>query len=188
MLQPTIYEYRRVDNEAFEHPQARSVTTYSSQDKASAFRASLLVRHPECIVSGQSYLSVTHLDLIPRRLGDIEVQAIFQRFTGLSFTVTRYHASIGLPLDLYAAVLVDTFQGVLGHRKSRAPFDCILLCCIDRLWILRGRYQVHVFLDNWENVGLHCIDRLTRSYIATQWSVVLIRHPVYSIGIMSNAL
>ena len=109
VLQPTIYEYRRVDGQSTEptricNRQDRSVTTNTSRDEVH-------IRHPRCIISGQTradFVTVSHL--IPRRLGDIGVQAVFQRFTGLSTPVTRYHASLGVPLNLYLAQLADTFQ------------------------------------------------------------------------------
>lgn len=115
-LRPTIYEYRRLNDQTMEptricHRQVRSVTPNAAQDQASAFLTALLARHPRCIISGEPdpiFLIASHL--IPRRLGNDGARSIFQRFTGVPTPVTRYHRSIGVTLEPRMDILVDSFQ------------------------------------------------------------------------------
>ena len=116
-LRATIYEYRRSNNQPMAPTrvcprQVNSETTNTSRDQAKAFRTALLKRHSSaCVVSGISrirQLKASHL--IPRRLGDNGVQSTFQLFTGLNTPVTRYHPSIGIPINSLLDDLVDVFE------------------------------------------------------------------------------
>lgn len=119
-LVPTIYEYRRLDGQPMEptricdyHDKAKSesMTTHTTRDQEKEFRNALLVRHPQCIVSQLSIpRTLSAARLIPRCLGDNQVQYLFQRFTGLPTLVTTYHQSIGVTVNLLVADLIDTFE------------------------------------------------------------------------------
>lgn len=117
VLEATVYEYRRLDNQPMVPTRVslrttKSVTTNTTQNQAANFRTTLLNRHSStCVVSGISrlrQLKASHL--IPRRMGDNGVQSAFQLFTGLNTPVTRYHPSIGIPLFSPLDDLVDVYE------------------------------------------------------------------------------
>jgi hypothetical protein len=98
-LRATIYEFRLNNNTlialAKRSRHTRSVTTNTSVPRATQFRTALLRRDQACIITHDTMerlLIASHL--IPRRLGDLGVQSVVQRFTGLATIVDRYNPAI----------------------------------------------------------------------------------------------
>jgi hypothetical protein len=132
-LRATIYEFRP-DNGSFisltrmSLRQSRSVTTNTSQPQAAAFRATLLARHPTCVISHhaiQRMLIASHL--MPRRLGDAAIRSSVERFTGSPNIVQRYDPLLGVPLVSTLDTLVDGYElgfwncGPVSHLTFSTP-------------------------------------------------------------------
>ncbi|KIM83774.1 hypothetical protein PILCRDRAFT_87786 [Piloderma croceum F 1598] len=115
-LRATIYEFRPNNNipitltrKSLRH--MRSVTTNTSAPQATAFSGALLRRDQSCIITqytGRRVLAASHL--LPRRLGDLGVQSVIQRFTGPSTIVDRYDPALGVSLFLSLDAYVDTYE------------------------------------------------------------------------------
>ncbi|KAF8226658.1 hypothetical protein L208DRAFT_1160114, partial [Tricholoma matsutake] len=88
-----------------------SVTTNTSAPRATQFRHALLRRDQACIITHHTMERVLiSSHLIPRRLGDLGVQSVVQRFTGLATIVDRYDPAIGVSLFTGLDALVDSFE------------------------------------------------------------------------------
>jgi hypothetical protein len=115
-LRATIYEFRPDKNTPITLTRRslrpmRSVTTNSSAPQATAFSGALLRRDQSCIITQcaiQKVLAASHL--IPRRLGDLGVQSVIQRFTGPSTIVDRYDPALGVSLFLPLDAYVDSYD------------------------------------------------------------------------------
>ena len=115
-MRATIYEFRPDDNILIALTKrslrsARSVTTKASTPQAAQFRTALLQRDRGCIVTHdpmERVLVSSHL--IPRRLGDLGVQSVVQRYTGLTTIVDRYNPAIGVSLFAGLDSFVDGFE------------------------------------------------------------------------------
>ena len=115
-LRATIYEFRPNNNipitltrKSLRH--MRSVTTNTSAPQATAFSGALLRRDRSCIVTQYAtrrVLAASHL--LPRRLGDLGVQSVIQRFTGPSTIVDKYDPALGVSLFLSLDAYVDTYE------------------------------------------------------------------------------
>jgi hypothetical protein len=111
-LAATIYEYRSQPMELTRifDCQVHYAPTHHTREEAE-FRDALLALHTGCIISKASYDRVlTAIRLIPGCLGDEGMQFVFERFTGLSTSVTRFHQSIAIPLNLFLDNFVSTFD------------------------------------------------------------------------------
>ena len=129
-LRATIYEFRP-DSGAFivitkmSLRHARSVTTNISVPRATEFRHALIQRDTECIISQhppENMLVASHL--IPRRLGNVGVQSVLQRFTGPSIPVDRYDPTVGVLLVSNLDVLADGYD--LGFWNNGTVSLCTL--------------------------------------------------------------
>lgn len=117
-LKATIYEFRPNNNAhitltQISLRQMRSVTTNTSEDRASVFRNALTLRDQTCVISHTPIHTIAS-HLIPRRLGDAGVRHVMTRFAGsASAQLDRYDPTIGIllygPLDQFT----DTYK--LGY-------------------------------------------------------------------------
>jgi hypothetical protein len=115
-LRATIYEFRpdndtpiTLTRKSLRH--SRSVTTKTSGARATTFRNALLRRDQACIITQHTMdalLVASHL--IPRRLGDLGVQFVMQRFTGPSTISDRYDPAIGVLLFSPLDILAESYQ------------------------------------------------------------------------------
>jgi len=137
-LAPTIYEYRRPDGQPMELTrisdcQVNYVATHHTREETE-FRDALLALHTGCIISRASYdRTLTASRLIPGRLGNDGVQYIFERFTGLSTSVTKFHPSIAVPLNLFLDDFVSTFDLGFWSIGNVGLFSLRTLPCIDAI-------------------------------------------------------
>ena len=115
-LRATIYEFRPNDNALIALTKrilrhTRSVTTNVSTPRATQFSHALRKRDRGCIITHQPMERVLiSSHLIPRRLGNLGVQSVVQRFTGLATVVDRYDPAIGISLFSGLEPLVDSFE------------------------------------------------------------------------------
>ena len=116
-LTATIYEFRRANDALItltqiSHPQQteRSHTTNTSQPRVTQFQTACLQRDRACIVLSRNPGGIAS-HLIPRRLGDAGVRAVFQRFTPEPVAVVdRYDPRLGVMLSRNLDSLVDTYD------------------------------------------------------------------------------
>jgi hypothetical protein len=133
-LAPTIYEYRRLDGQPMEPTRISNrhcrFTLHPADNQATAFRASLLLQHPYCIISPTTtlpeLLRASHL--MPVRLGDQRLRHMFHRFTGVTTAVTRYHRSVGVSLNLCTDAFVDKFDIGFWDMGNVGSYFCALSC------------------------------------------------------------
>jgi hypothetical protein len=129
-LSATIYEFRP-DNDtpvtltrrSLRH--MRSVTTNTSAPQATAFRGALLRRDQSCIITQfarERLLAASHL--IPRRLGDLGIRSVIQRFTGPSTIVDRYDPALGVSLILNLGAYVDGYEVGFWNNGPVSFFIC----------------------------------------------------------------
>jgi len=154
-LQPTIYEYRRLDGQPMDLTricdcQIDSMSTRHTREEAE-FRNAIPTQHIECIISRASYdRTLTSSHLIPACLGDAGVQYIFERFTGLSNPVTRHHQSITIPLNLFLDAFVASFELGFWNTGDVCISSLCTLPCID---MVQNQYEVHVFIPHELNIN-----------------------------------
>ncbi len=134
-LASTIYEYRRLDGQLMDLTRICDcqIDPVAAPTREEAeFRKTFLAQHTECIISRASYdriLTASHL--IPACLGDEVVQYIFERFTGLSNSVTRHHQSTVVPLNLFFDAFVAAFNLGFWNRGDVCLFSLHTLPCIN---------------------------------------------------------
>jgi hypothetical protein len=129
-LQATIYEFRPDNNTPIALTRSslchmRSVTTNTSAPQATAFSGALLRRDQSCIITQyaiQRVLAASHL--IPRRLGNLGVQSIIQRFTGPSTIADRYDPAVGISLFLSFNAYVDSYEVGFWNNGPVSFFIC----------------------------------------------------------------
>jgi hypothetical protein len=128
-LRATIYEFRPDNNTPITLTRSlrhmRSVTTNTSAPQATAFSGALLRRDQSCIITRyaiQRVLVASHL--IPRRLGDLGVQSVIQRFTGPSTIVDRYDPALGVSLFLSLDAYVASYEVGFWNNGPVSLFIC----------------------------------------------------------------
>ncbi|KAF8340833.1 hypothetical protein F5887DRAFT_1160371 [Amanita rubescens] len=121
-LRPTIYEFRPNNNapitlSKMSARQSHSVTTNTSQPHADAFRDAIRARDTRCIITGHPrFRAVTASHLIPKRLGDVAIRSVVQRFTGLDASgVTRFDPRLGVLLVKHMDSMVDFYELGFWH-------------------------------------------------------------------------
>lgn len=129
-LTATIYEFRCANDALITLtqiilPHQRSHTTNDSGPRATQFRTACLRRDQRCIiVSRHSRTIASHL--IPKRLGDAGVQAVFQRFIGPgpAATVDRYDPRLGVMLTANLDSLVDSYDLGFWNNGQVSSLTC----------------------------------------------------------------
>jgi len=115
-LRSTIYKFHPDSNAPITFMRLslrhmRSITTSMLAGRGNTFHKALLQRLQQCIISPIRLLQLLIAShLIPRRLGDSDVQSVINRFTDVSTPVDRYNPIIRAPLYLSLDVWVDTYQ------------------------------------------------------------------------------
>jgi hypothetical protein len=74
----------------------------------------------------------------------------------------EYHGCPTSSLQKFADNTVGRVAGLALERCERSPLKCkspLHIMLHQWAWILQGRYQVHVFLDDGENLDLNDMDR-----------------------------
>jgi hypothetical protein len=151
-LRATIYEFRPDNNTPITLTRMslrhiRSVTTNTSAPQATAFSGALLRRDQSCIITQnarQRVLAASHL--IPKRLGDLGVQSVIQRFTGPSTIVGRYDPALGVSLFLSLDAYVDSYE--VGFWNN-GPVSLFIFCAVSHSYFgARTNMSSTVLLTN----------------------------------------
>jgi len=129
-LTATIYEFRRANNALITLtqmclPQQTSHTTNDSKIRATQFQTACLQRDQTCIIISRTSRAIAS-HLIPRRLGDAGVGAVFQRFNPPgSAIVDKYDTRLGVMLSRNLDPLVHTYDLGFWSTGHASPLNLL---------------------------------------------------------------